>query len=111
MQDGASPHTAKDTIKFLTKYFGERVISYKSTNIWPPYSPDMNPCDFFLWGYLKDKVFTENPVSCNDIKNHATKICSSITIETCKKVINNLSIRLRCCVTKNGKHFCNILKP
>ena len=20
---------------------------------WSPYSPDLNPCDFFLWGYIK----------------------------------------------------------
>jgi hypothetical protein len=21
-----------------------------------PYSPDSNPCDFFLWGYMKERV-------------------------------------------------------
>ncbi|GBN66468.1 hypothetical protein AVEN_122480-1 [Araneus ventricosus] len=24
---------------------------------WPPRSPDLTPCDFFLWGYVKDKVY------------------------------------------------------
>ncbi|GBM56681.1 hypothetical protein AVEN_42056-1 [Araneus ventricosus] len=24
---------------------------------WPPRSPDLTPCDFFLWGYEKDKVY------------------------------------------------------
>ncbi|GBL96730.1 hypothetical protein AVEN_111864-1 [Araneus ventricosus] len=24
---------------------------------WPPRSPDLAPCDFFLWGYVKDKVY------------------------------------------------------
>ena len=23
---------------------------------WPPRSPDATPCDFFLWGYVKDQV-------------------------------------------------------
>ena len=23
----------------------------------PPRSPDLTPCDFFLWGYVKDHVF------------------------------------------------------
>ena len=24
---------------------------------WPPRSPDATPCDFFLWGYVKDQVY------------------------------------------------------
>jgi hypothetical protein len=24
---------------------------------WPPRSPDLTPCDFFLWGYVKDRVY------------------------------------------------------
>ncbi|PNF14515.1 hypothetical protein B7P43_G15641 [Cryptotermes secundus] len=24
---------------------------------WPPRSPDLMPCDFFLWGYIKDRVY------------------------------------------------------
>ncbi|GFT28021.1 hypothetical protein NPIL_164711 [Nephila pilipes] len=25
---------------------------------WPPRSPDLNPCDLKLWGYLKDAVLS-----------------------------------------------------
>jgi hypothetical protein len=28
---------------------------------WPPYSPDINPCDYFLWGYPRDKMFSSAP--------------------------------------------------
>ena len=24
---------------------------------WPPRSPDLTPCDFFLWGYVKDNAY------------------------------------------------------
>ncbi|GBM03683.1 hypothetical protein AVEN_134911-1 [Araneus ventricosus] len=24
---------------------------------WPPRSPDLTLCDFFMWGYVKDKVY------------------------------------------------------
>ena len=24
---------------------------------WPPRSPDLTPCNFFLWGYIKDHVY------------------------------------------------------
>jgi hypothetical protein len=23
---------------------------------WPPYCPDLNPCDYFLWDFLKNTV-------------------------------------------------------
>ena len=28
---------------------------------WPPRSPDLILCDFFMWGYLKDRVFSTSP--------------------------------------------------
>ena len=26
---------------------------------WPSYSPDLNPAYFFLWGYLKERVYLD----------------------------------------------------
>ena len=25
----------------------------------PPHSPDFNPCDFFLWGFMKEQVYAK----------------------------------------------------
>jgi len=25
---------------------------------WPPRSPNLNPCDFYVWGMLKDEVMS-----------------------------------------------------
>jgi len=110
MQDGASPHTAKATLELLKKHFGARIIIYKCENFWPPLSPDINPCDFYLWGYTKDKVFYEIPTNLNDLKSKIIKVISEIPKETLQKVIKNLIFRFNCCVNKNGKHFSNILK-
>jgi hypothetical protein len=30
---------------------------------WPPGSPDLTPCGFFLWGYIKDHVYVP-PMPC-----------------------------------------------
>lgn len=29
---------------------------------WPPRSPNIRPCVFPLWGYIKDKVYTPHDV-------------------------------------------------
>jgi hypothetical protein len=41
--------------------FPGRVISRNRDIPWPPHSPDLTACDFFLWGYLKTKVFEADP--------------------------------------------------
>ena len=73
----------------------ERMIALKSLrgDIWAPYSPDCNPCDFFLLGYLKGKVY--NPVSSNittlkrNIKTEYERIPEVIVI----KAIQNMKKR------------------
>jgi hypothetical protein len=58
MQDGATAHTAIYSIYVLNQVFEDRLISRE---LWPTRSPDLNPCDIYLWGNLKDKVCSKNP--------------------------------------------------
>ena len=37
-------------------------------NPWPPYSPGLNPTDYFLWVYLKERVNTSNPRASEELK-------------------------------------------
>ena len=53
VQDGTRGITA-----CLRELFGNRVIALHHAVEWPPRSPDLTPCDFFLWGHLKSKVYT-----------------------------------------------------
>ncbi|GBN93660.1 hypothetical protein AVEN_24970-1 [Araneus ventricosus] len=58
MQDGAPPHIATPVKQLLNLHFGnDRINSHNFATAWPPRSPDMNPCDFWLWGCLKDVVY------------------------------------------------------
>ena len=43
-------------IWFLDATFPNRWIGRDGPTPWPPRSPDITPLDFFLWGYVKDKV-------------------------------------------------------
>ncbi|GFV84490.1 transposable element tc3 transposase [Trichonephila clavipes] len=53
MQDGASPHITRCVTDVLKHHFTERVISRQFRHLWLPRLPDFNPCDFWLWGHLK----------------------------------------------------------
>lgn len=57
-QDDATPHTWKILLEWLFEKFGEHFISLRSNIEWQPHSPDLTPSDFFLWDYLKDRVYS-----------------------------------------------------
>jgi hypothetical protein len=56
-QDGATAHTARASMTVVRQMFLQHVVSCFGNVPWPPRSPDLSACDFFLWGYLKSKVY------------------------------------------------------
>ncbi|GFV88736.1 uncharacterized protein TNCV_3354881 [Trichonephila clavipes] len=61
-QDGAPPHWNKNVREFLNKRLPHRLIGRAGSQDltclhWPPRSSDLTPCNFFFWGFVKDKVF------------------------------------------------------
>ena len=54
-QDGAQPNFHHDTL--LHRWIGCASLNDFPLLPWPPRSPDLTPCEFFLWGYVKDYVF------------------------------------------------------
>ena len=65
-QDGAKCHTRGKTIDILREKFSDQLISRNGDYNWPPRSCDLTPLDFFLWGYVKDKVYAARKkiISC-----------------------------------------------
>lgn len=41
--------------------------------LYHPPSPDMTPCDYFVWGYLKFIVYHELPNNISEPKNKITE--------------------------------------
>jgi len=52
---------------------------------WPPRSPDITPLDFFLWGYVKDKVFSTPVPDITDLKARITDAFATITEDMLEK--------------------------
>lgn len=90
-QDGATPHTAGCVLQWLDNTFGDQYISYRTANVWPPHTPDLNPLDFFLWGYLQDRVYSPSPQTTEDLKTATTREIRPISVDTCKAVIKKTS--------------------
>ena len=68
-QDGAPPPRSHLIRDLLSEMFQDRVIAREHPTEWPPRSPDLTPCDFFLWGFVKGNVFTTAPASIEDMRD------------------------------------------
>jgi hypothetical protein len=52
-----TPHNARINVAFLNNHFGDRWMGTYGPIRWPPRSPDLNPLDSFLWGYIRNNVY------------------------------------------------------
>lgn len=108
-QDGARAHTAEETIDLVKAKFPERVISIKGDTDWPPRSCDLTPLDFFLWGYVKGKVYANNPTTISELKDQIRRVIGEIQPHLCQNVIRNFGQRIVHCKKSRGGHLSDII--
>ena len=108
-QDGASSHNSNLSRNWLKENFGGRVISLKTDLEWAPYSPDLSPPDFFLWGYFKDRVYAGKPKTITKLKEATREEMRAITDSVCKNVMDNFVLCLKKCTELNGGHLEHML--
>ena len=72
---------------------------------WPPRSPDLNPCDFYLWGYLKSKVYNPLPNSLDELKMNIEREIKNISKEELKRVFMNFEKRCDFLIQAKGGHI------
>lgn len=110
-QDGAPPHWHSDVRDWLNVTVPERWIGRKGPTDracfeWPPRSPDLTPCDFYLWGFIKDRVYVPPlPADLPDLRNRIAAAVATITPETLINVWEELSYRLDVCRVTKGAHI------
>ncbi|GBN28514.1 hypothetical protein AVEN_259045-1 [Araneus ventricosus] len=108
MQDGARPHRTPAVFDFLSEHFNDCVIAldydkHTGTGIaWSPHSPDFTPCDFFLWGYLKDLVYRRTPQTIGELKQRISTTCETSPSDMFGRVSGQFCLRLSHVVAANG---------
>ena len=93
-------------MNWLDTIFKERMLAIKCIrgDTWAPYSPDCNSC-FFLWGYLKEKVYHPLPVTLEALKRKITREFTRIPELMVKKAVLNMKKRGRLMVECEGRQF------
>lgn len=108
-QDAATCHTARETMQLLQTKFSGQVISRFGDHNWPPRSCDLTLLDFFLWGFLKSKVYANNPQTIAELKAAIRRHIDEIRPHICHHVIQNFVKRADTCRRGLGGHLSDIL--
>ena len=92
---------------YLNRQFQKRVLSRTPIRglDWPARSPDLNPCDFCLWGYLKSKVYTPRPTTLDQLEVNIRREVEALDPDMMRRAILDMRSRARLCIAKNGGHF------
>ncbi|GBM63572.1 hypothetical protein AVEN_173072-1 [Araneus ventricosus] len=82
----------------LIEIFPKRLISLRGNISWPPRSPDLLPCDYFLWGYLKSKVCKNRPRTTEELAAALRQEIAAIPQAMARRVMKNFWVRLQKCI-------------
>jgi hypothetical protein len=73
---------------------------------WPPRSPDLTPCDFLLWGYVKDKVYMPPlPRDLPELRQKIVAAVDTINVDMLQHVWQELDYRIDVCRVTRGGHM------
>jgi hypothetical protein len=96
-------------MQVLREIFPGKMISLRGDVGWPAHSPDLVPCDFFLWGYLKSKVYTHRPENLQAPKDTICREIKAIPPAMTERVMRAFRNRLKEYIAKDGHHLGGII--
>jgi hypothetical protein len=114
MQDGARLHRANVVLDFMKDTFNSGVISnrfpdrFTCEQKWPLNSLDLNPWDYFLWGFLKENVFLKKLQTLMELRALITQACNETTEDMCSRVIN-ITVCVKEVARCNGSHVKHLI--
>jgi hypothetical protein len=71
----------------------------------PAYSLDLSPWDFFLFGYLKNKLIDKQYTTPEELFSEVTTIISEIPSDLISRVFTTLQERLQKCCDMRGNYI------
>jgi transposase len=96
--DNPKPHTSKMSI--------EKIEELGSTLVPQPlYSPDFAPCDFFLFGYLKQHLEGKHLTREDQVITAVSEVFDKIPLQTFQNVMDDWQYRLKQYIQLRGEYL------
>jgi hypothetical protein len=103
--DGTPAHYGEDACQWLNIMYPGRWIGWEGLIVWPPRSPDQTPMDFFLWGHLKEHVYT---VPSRTVEYLVARLQAVMTVVDANMVacVRESAVHvMHCCLPGNGQRL------
>ena len=97
-QDNAPVHKSILVTDYLTQ-MGIKTVPH------PPYSPDLAPCDFWLFPKLKKNLRGNLYSTIEDMKEAVTRVLNTLTQEDFQGAFQKLLERYNKCIDVGGEYF------
>ena len=106
-EDGAPAHGAIAVQRVLQQKFKNRVVTLNHHIEWPPRSHELTPLDLFLWGYLKQKVFSTPPQDLATLRRRIVDEVNALRQDqgTIRRSFVSMRRKVHRCIQKNGSHI------
>lgn len=108
-QDGAPPHYANICRNWLNLNLSGRWIGRRGSVEWPPRSPDLTIPDFWLWGHMKECIYSKNPQTMDQLKREIENYFANLNIQFLKSCYCSFLHRCQVCADNDGGHFQHLL--
>lgn len=103
-QDGAPAHRANTTQQWCRR----NLADFIDRDSWPPSSPDLNPLDFFAWGYMESKLNDlkiTKIINLTAFKKKIVKIWNEIPMDMVRAACDSFPKRLRLVIKEKGNRI------
>ncbi|CAH2092800.1 unnamed protein product [Euphydryas editha] len=93
-KDCATCYTAREILNLFGKKFKGFIILRGGDINWPSRSCDLTLLDYFLWGYVKYRIYADKKQTIAALKANITRIVHEIEPHLCENVVQNWSNRI-----------------
>lgn len=95
----------------LNEIFPNRWIGRGGPIQWPPRSPDLTIMDFFMWSWIKNRVYAERIIDIDHLRNRILMAFDYLKDHQQLLRNNHRSLEERCrtCLVEHGAHVENHL--
>jgi len=101
-RDGAPPNFSQVLRYYMNHKFPIYWIGRGGARNWPPRSPDLNPLNYHVWGYLKAMVYAHK-VNTRELLQRILSAARCINnAAVLREVTSSLVTRARKCIQADG---------
>ncbi|GBM89640.1 hypothetical protein AVEN_260660-1 [Araneus ventricosus] len=105
VRDYNTRRTRSSVQQYIRNTCQQPATGYGGCIEWPPRSPDLNPLDFFLWGYNKQRLYATPPPTLRELRKRITDACASVSPAMLYNVQREVQSRVQMCIVAEGHHF------